>query len=70
VKEKEIMPAAIESLINNLLDTNFNVWQRQPYRERLERMRNQIDECIRKFDMEYAKAHKTNLYAKAHKKRA
>lgn len=64
MREKEIMPAAIESLVNNLMDTNFSVWQRQPYRERVEKMRNYLDECIRKYDVEYTKAHRANYNKK------
>lgn len=57
--EKQMMPAAIQDLLNNLSDSRFTVWQRLPYRERLQSMRNIIDESIRKFDVEYNKAHKS-----------
>jgi hypothetical protein len=56
--EHEPLPASIEYLIKNMLDSNQDVWRRQPFRQRLARMRDLIDEKIVKYDSEYAKANR------------
>jgi len=56
--EQEPLPASIEYLIKNMLDSNQDVWRRQPFRQRLARMRDLIDEKIVKYDAEYTKANK------------
>ena len=56
--EQEPLPASIEYLIKNMLDSNQDVWRRQPFRQRLARMRDLIDEKIVKYDVEYAKANR------------
>ena len=56
--EQEPLPASIEYLIKNMLDSNQDVWRRQPFRQRLARMRDLIDEKIVKYDSEYTKANR------------
>ncbi len=56
--EQEPLPASIEYLIKNMLDSNQDVWRRQPFRQRLARMRDLIDEKIVKYDVEYTKANR------------
>ena len=56
--EQEPLPASIEYLIKNMLDSNQDVWRRQPFRQRLARMRDLIDEKIIKYDAEYTKANR------------
>lgn len=56
--EQEPLPASIEYLIKNMLDSNQDVWRRQPFRQRLVRMRDLIDEKIVKYDAEYTKANR------------
>lgn len=56
--EQEPLPASIEYLIKNMLDSNQDVWRRQPFRQRLARMRDLIDEKIVKYDAEYIKANR------------
>lgn len=56
--EHEPLPASIEYLIKNMMDSNQDVWRRQPFRQRLVRLRDIIDEKISKYDIEYAKANK------------
>jgi len=56
--EHEPLPASIEYLINNMMDSNQDVWRRQPFRQRLARMRDLIDEKIGKYDSEYLKANR------------
>ena len=56
--EQETLPASIEYLIKNMLDSNQDVWRRQPFRQRLARMRDLIDEKIIKYDAEYTKANR------------
>jgi len=56
--EQEPLPASIEYLIKNMLDSNQDVWRRQPFRQRLARMRDLIDEKIVKYDAEYTKANR------------
>lgn len=56
--EQESLPASIEYLIKNMMDSNQDVWRRQPFRQRLARMRDLIDEKIVKYDVEYAKANR------------
>lgn len=56
--ELEPLPASIEYLIKNMLDSNQDVWRRQPFRQRLARMRDLIDEKIVKYDSEYTKANR------------
>ena len=55
--EQEPLPASIEYLIK-MLDSNQDVWRRQPFRQRLARMRDLIDEKIIKYDAEYTKANR------------
>lgn len=56
--EHEPLPASIEYLIKNMMDTKQDVWRRQPFRQRLARMRDLIDEKINKYDLEYSKANR------------
>ena len=56
--EQEPLPASIEYLIKNMLDSIQDVWRRQPFRQRLARMRDLIDEKIVKYDAEYTKANR------------
>jgi len=56
--EQEPLPVSIEYLIKNMMDSNQDVWRRQPFRQRLARMRDLIDEKIGKYDSEYLKANK------------
>jgi len=56
--EHEPLPASIEYLIKNMMDSNQDVWRRQPFRQRLARMRDLIDEKIVKYDAEYTKANR------------
>lgn len=56
--EQEPLPASIEYLIKNMMDSNQDVWRRQPFRQRLARMRDLIDEKIVKYDAEYSKANR------------
>lgn len=56
--EHEPLPSQIEYLIKNMMDSNQDVWRRQPFRQRLARMRDLIDEKISKYDVEYAKANR------------
>ena len=56
--EQEPLPSQLEYLIKNLLDSNQNVWRRQPYRVRLARIRDLLNEKISKYDAEYEKANR------------
>lgn len=56
--EHEPIPAAIDYLIKNMTDPNVDVWRRQPFRQRLVKMRDLIDEKIAKYDIEYSKANR------------
>lgn len=56
--EQEPLPSQLEYLIKNLLNSNENVWRRQPYRVRLARIRDLLNEKISKYDAEYEKANR------------
>lgn len=56
--EQEPLPSQLEYLIKNLLDSSQNVWRRQPYRVRLARIRDLLNEKISKYDAEYEKANR------------
>mgnify|MGYP003346752389 CR=1 FL=1 len=58
MKEEVIMPAIVESLAKNLLDSQYNVWHRQPYREKLVTIKSFIEDVLRKYDVEYSKANR------------
>lgn len=62
--EHEPLPASIEYLIKNMMDNNQDVWRRQPFRQRLARMRDLIDEKIIKYDAEYARANRNVTHLK------
>jgi len=56
--ESEPLPSQIEYLIKNMLDNNVDVWKRQTFRDRLSRIRDQLNDRLSKYDAEYEKANR------------
>lgn len=56
--EQEALPSQLEYLIKNMMDSNQDVWRRQPFRVRVARIRDLLNEKIAKYDSEYEKANR------------
>jgi hypothetical protein len=50
--QTEPLPAPIENLIRNMLDTSVDHWRREPYKARLENLKATLDKAIAQFERE------------------